>query len=80
MVGDRGVDECEFLQTSHSPESKHCPLSSSKECVGILRPIVEPPPRFLPICPTQFLEYSAVRTELVGHKDFRPLTGTYCFS
>ena len=43
------MDGDEFLETSHSPESEHRSLSSSKRQLAVLGPIVEPPPDFLGI-------------------------------
>ena len=42
MVVDRGLDGNEFLQTSHTPETEHCSLSSSKREVRILCPVIFP--------------------------------------
>ena len=41
-VVDGRMDGCEFLQTSHLPETEHGPFSSSKWEMRILCPIVEP--------------------------------------
>ena len=34
VIEDGGVDRGEFLQTSHLPDAKHRPFSSSKRLVG----------------------------------------------
>ena len=40
VVGDVGMDRCEFLQGLHSPEPEHRPFSSSKWQMAILHPVV----------------------------------------
>ena len=42
VVVNRAVNRGEFLQTSHPPEAKHRPLSSSKRLVRILGAVVDP--------------------------------------
>jgi hypothetical protein len=42
VVMDRGMGGCEFLQCSHPPKAKHCPLPPSERLLRILRPVVGP--------------------------------------
>jgi len=62
MVVDCKVDGSELLQTSHLSEAEHGAFSSSKQQVGILRPIVAPAARFLPIRVANNFHCSAVGT------------------
>ena len=50
----------ELLKRSHSAESEHRPLPSSKWQVRVLGSVVEPAPRFLSICGTNIPQCSTV--------------------
>jgi hypothetical protein len=73
MVMDGGMDGHEFLQTSHVPEAQHRPLPSSKWQVRILRPVVPPATRFLPVGRADRLQRGSIRAMQVGHEDMRPI-------
>jgi len=45
VIVGRAVQGSECLQTSHSPELKHCPLPSSERLVTVLSPVVQPAAR-----------------------------------
>lgn len=71
VVMDGRMNGGEFLQTSHFPKQDHSPFSSSKRQVRILSTIVQPAARFLFRYVSNVLHSSAVRSEFVGHDDFR---------
>ena len=50
VVADIGMDGGEFLQVAHAAKTHHRPLSSPELLVGILGPVVQVPPRHVPIC------------------------------
>jgi hypothetical protein len=56
------VDGSELLQTSHLSEAEHGAFSSSKRQVRILRPIIYPATRFLPIRVADDFHCSAIGT------------------
>ncbi len=62
------MDGGELLKTPHAPEAEHGPLPSSEWQVRILRAIVEPTARRLPVSSAYFLEGSAVGAQFVRHK------------
>jgi len=49
MVADSGVYGHKFLQTSHAPEMRNDPFSSSKRLVRIFCPVVRPATRILSV-------------------------------
>lgn len=56
MVMHGGVDGDEFLQTSHAPEVKHGPFSSSKWQVLIFCEVIQPSTGFLALAlPVTFI-------------------------
>jgi len=71
VVVDGGVNGGKFLQTSHLPETKHCPFSSSYREMRILCPIVEPAACFLEIGVANDLHGSAIGPQLIGHDNLR---------
>lgn len=71
MVVDGGMNGDEFPQTSHAPEPLHGSLSSSEWQVRILRPIIHPAARFLPVGIAYTLQCRAVGPEFVGDQGIR---------
>ena len=71
MVVDGRMDGGEFLQTSHLPKPEHGSLSSSKWKVRILRLIVQPATRFLPVRVADDFHCGAIGTQFVRHDDVR---------
>jgi hypothetical protein len=65
VVMDERRNGGELLQTSHLPEAKHYAFSSSKRQVRILRAIVHPAARFLPLCVANNLHRGTIRSERV---------------
>ncbi len=65
------MDEGELLETSHPPEAKHRPLSSSKRQVRVLGSIVEPAAGDLPICCADFPQGSTVRPKSISDDHLR---------
>ena len=65
MVVHSGMNGGEFLKTSHAPETKHPPLSSSERQVRILCPIVQPAAGFLTIRRPDFLQSRTIGAQLV---------------
>ena len=74
------MDGSELLQTAHLSEAEHSAFSSSKRQVGILRPIVTPAARFLPIGVADDFHCSAIGTHFVRHNHFWPAVALHCFS
>ena len=71
MVMYGGMNGGEFLQTSHLPEAKHCPLSSPKWEMRILGAIVEPAASFLTAGIANDLRGGAIGPQFVGHDNLR---------
>jgi hypothetical protein len=66
MVVDLGMNRAELLQRLHAAKPLHCPLSSSKRLVGILRPIVEAATDLVPIGGTDLFHRRGIRAKFVG--------------
>ena len=80
QVVNRGVDRCEFLQTSHSLEAQHRPFSSTQWQMGIFRSVVQPTTTNLLLCVADDLHRSTIWPQSIGHYFIRPTVPSHCFS
>ncbi len=71
VVVDGGMDGCEFLQTSHPPETLHRAFASSERKVRVLDAVVEPPARLLFFGSTKLSESGPTRCEAIRDDVFR---------
>ncbi len=73
VVVNRALNCCEFLQTSHPPEAKHRPLSSSKRPLRVCDAIVQPAAGLALVDGTQILSaarYGKRRSIMIDSPEF----------
>ena len=73
------MDCNELLQTSHTPEARHRPLSSSKGQVGIFSAIVEMPASFLATFAPNHLHGCSIRRASIRDDNMRITVSLHCF-
>ena len=71
MVGEGGLDGCEFLQGFHGSKPQHCPFSSSKWQVTVLSPIVDMSPHVLTTGDAQSAKRSSIGGKTIGDDSLR---------
>ena len=69
----------EFLQASHSPETKHCTLSSSEGEVRVFRSVVRVATDLLAVLVADLVHGCAIRWAAVGDNHLRIAVSLHCF-
>ena len=79
MIVHGGMHTGEFLQASHSPETKHCTFSSSEGEVRVFRPVVLVATDPLAVFISNLFHCGAIRRASVCDDDLRISVSFHCF-